>query len=374
MEIADRGVVFFGEAGSEFSSACFPAVCALPGGRWIVGFRASPKKADAFPQRFMVTWSDDEGAGWSAPAEFFAAPTVGGKPGVFRSGHLTALGGRRVAAVLYWVDASDPSLPFFNEQTEGLLDSTIFLALSADSGETWSKPRRVDTAPFNIPTPITGPLLVLRGGEWAVQFETNKTYRDTSVWHHASVLIFSRDEGRTWPAHSVVAADPEARIFYWDQRPAVLADGTVFDVFWTFDRKDAVYRNMHARSSRDNGRTWSALWDTGLPGQAGPPVGLADGRIAMPYVDRERTPVIKLRTSADGGRSWPQGTEIVLDDSTARAQQGRKSTMQDAWTEMGAFSVGLPYSALLPAGDVLVAYYAGPQTNHTGVHWVRLRP
>jgi len=41
---------------------------------------------------------------------------------------------------------------------------------------------------------------------------------------------------------------------------------------------------------------------------------------------------------------------------------------------MGAFSVGLPYSALLAGGDMLVAYYAGPQTNHTGVHWVRLRP
>ena len=374
MEIADRGIVFFAEAGSEFSSACFPGVCAMPGGRWLVTFRASPKKADAFPQRFMIVLSDDAGATWSTPVEPFMAPPVDGKLGVFRSGHLTALGGSRVAAVLYWVDASDPSLPFFNEETEGLLDSRIFIALSEDGGETWCEPWRIDTTPFNVPTPITGPLLLLRSGEWAVQFETNKSYRDTSVWRHASVLMFSADEGRTWPGHVKVTEDPEARLFYWDQRPGVLADGSLLDVFWTFDRQGAVYRNIHARTSADNGRTWSPLWDTGLPGQAAPPVQLADGRIAMPYVDRERTPVIKLRASADGGRSWPRGSEVVLDDSTARAQQRGKSTMQDAWTEMGAFSVGLPYTALLPGGDLLVTYYGGPATDHTGVHWVRLCP
>jgi len=374
MKIAGRGTVFFGEAGTESSSACFPGVCALPGGRWVVTFRASPKKADAFPQHLMVTCSDDEGETWTKPVAPFSAPPVNGKPGVFRSGHPTALGGERLAAVLYWVDASDPSLPFFNEQTEGLLDSCIFAATSDDGGATWSEPWRIDTNPFNTPTPITGPILALPSGEWAVQFETNKTYYDTSMWHHASVLMISGDEGKTWPEYGVAAADPAARIFYWDQRPNVMADGSILNVFWTFDRREAVYLNMHACLSKDGGRTWSGLWDTGVPGQAGPPVQLADGRIALPYVDRERTPLIKLRVSADGARSWPDDTEVVLDDSSARAQQGKKATMQDAWTEMGKFSVGLPYSALLPGGDVLVVYYAGPQTNHTGVHWVRLRP
>lgn len=374
MDIVRRGTVFFGEAGSEFSSACFPGVCVLPSGRWTVAFRASPKKADAFPQRFMVTWSDDEGRTWSEPVEPFSAPEMDGVPGVFRGGHLTALGGTRLAAVIYWVDASDPSLPFFNEETEGILDSLIFVAVSEDEGRTWSAPRRMDTTPFHMPSAITGALLLLRSGEWALQFETNKTYYDTSPWRHESVLMFSSDEGRTWPEHAVAGADPAGRIFYWDQRPGVLADGTVLDVFWTFDRKEAVYLNIHARESRDNGRTWSELWDTGLPGQPAPPVMLPDGRIAMPYVDREGTPLIKLRASSDGGRSWPRDTEVILDDSAARAQQGSKSGMQDAWSEMGKFSVGLPRTAALPEGDVLVVYYAGPETDHTGVHWVRLRP
>ncbi len=374
MRVIDRGLVFLDEDVSERSSACFHGACVLPNGRWLVGFRAAPKKSNAFPQRVLVTWSDDEGKTWSQPVEPCANQTVSGVPGVWRAGQPTALGGRRVAMVLYWVDASDPDRPFFNEQTEGLLDSRIFLTLSEDAGEAWSTPRPLDTSRFTMPTPITGPILLLPDGEWAVQFETNKPYNDTSVWHHKSVLMYSRDEGRTWPEFAEVAADPEARIFYWDQRPGVLADDTILDLFWTFDRQRAMYLNIHARASDDNGRTWSDLWDTGVPGQPAPPVSLSDGRIAMPYVDRQRTPTIKLRVGTDSGRTWPASTELVLDDRLDRVQQSGKSSMQDAWSEMAAFSVGLPTTVALPDGDVLVVYYAGPNPDQTGLYWVRIRP
>ena len=94
----------------------------------------------------------------------------------------------------------------------------------------------------------------------------------------------------------------------------------------------------------------------------------------MPYVDRQRTPIIKLRVSTDGARTWPASTELVLDDRLNQAQEGGKSSMQDAWSEMAAFSVGLPTTAGLAHGDVLVVYYAGLKTDHTGLYWVRLRP
>lgn len=373
MKILDRGLVFQGQDGSEESSACFHGVCVLPDGRWLVAFRASPKKSDTFPQRVLLTRSDDEGKTWSRPVEPWENQDISGVPGVWRAAQPTALGSSRIAVVLYWMDASDPSRPFFNEETEGLLDSRLFLTLSDDAGQTWSTPRQLDTSPFTMPTPITGPILLLHDGTWALQFETNKSYLDSSVWHHKSVLMYSADEGKSWPEFSEVAADPEARIFYWDQRPSVLADGSLLDLFWTFDRQQAVYLNIHARLSQDNGATWSELWDTGVPGQPAPAVSLPGGRLAMPYVDRERAPAIKLRTSSDGGRTWPDATEMVLDDPLNRTQEAGKTSMQDAWSEMAAFSVGLPTTARLPNKDLLVVYYAGPKTDHTGIHWVRLR-
>lgn len=373
MKIVARGLVFAGEKGTDHQSCAFASIAALPGGRWLCGFRAAPTKGATTGQHALITWSDHEGRSWRRPLRPFAPPPIDGRPGLFRAAYLTALGGARVLATLLWVDHSDPSLPFFNEETEGLLDTRIFLSQSADAGATWSAPLLMDTSPFNVPTPLTGPVLVLPNGEWACQFELNKHYYDTAVWRHSSLMMFSRDEGKSWPEHAIVSNDPENRVFYWDQRPGVLADGSILDVFWTYDNQAAVYLNIHARRSADNGRTWSEIWDTHVPGQPAPPVSLRDGRIAMVYVDRTGSPAIKLRVSDDGGRTWPPSSETILYQAALSTQTERKGSMQDAWAEMAKFSVGLPATAMLADGDLLVVYYAGPETDHTSIEWVRLR-
>ena len=164
----------------------------------------------------------------------------------------------------------------------------------------------------------------------------------------------------------------DTRIFYWDQRPGILADGWILDLFWTYDNQAAVYLNILARESLDHGRTWSELWDTGVPGQPALPISLPDGRIAMVYVDRTGAPVIKMRISSDLGRTWLDSTEIVLYQTSPMSQTWEKKSMQDAWAEMAKFSVGLPATALLKNGDVLVVYYAGPDTDQTDIKWVRI--
>ncbi len=363
--------MFRDERNPARQSSIAPSICVLPSGRWLCAVSAAPLKSKT-TRECLITRSDDNGKTWSPPTTPFRAPKVEGRAGDFRSAYLTALGGRRVLASIIWVDQSDPSLPFFNETTEGLLDCRIFLSISEDEGATWSAPRLMDTSPLNMPVPLTGPTLLLRSGEWACQFELNKHYHDTTPWRHCSVLMFSKDEGRTWPEHTLVSDDPDLRFFYWDQRPAVLADGRILDVFWTFDRKTAVYLNIHARESRDNGRTWSEMWDCGIPGQPAPPVSLPDGRIALAYMDRTGAPMLKLRVSSDGGRTWPSETERVLYELKLPSQTWDKKTMQDAWAEMGKFSVGLPYTAALQDGSFVVVHYAGAHTDRTGIEWIRL--
>ncbi len=370
MNLLERGVVFPSEAGTDRQSCAFPQVAVLPGGRWLVSCRAACTKEGMAGQHVLLRWSDDAGRTWRAPPAPFVPLPIDGSPGQFRALGLTSLGGSRVLATLYWVDHSDPSRPFFNPHTEGLLDSRILFAESEDGGDTWTAPVRMDTSPFHVPTPITGPVLVLPDGERVCQFETNKTYDDTTKWIHRSVLMFSRDGGRTWPRHSVVTQDP--RIFYWDQRPCILPDVRILDLFWTYDNGAATYLNMHARESEDAGHTWSALWDTGVPGQPAPVVPLPDGRLALVYVDRTGAPAIRCRISEDNGRTWPAETTLTLYESVLPSQTARKDVMADAWSEMGKFSVGLPATAALPNGDVLVVYYAGASTDCTSVEWVRV--
>jgi len=373
LSIADEGIVFAGTRGTATQSCAFAQPCVTPKGRWLCVFRAAPTKAGTKGQRTLLTWSDDQGRSWHAPIEPFKPATVDGKPGLMRGAGLTALNGNRVLAVVCWVDHSDPEAPFFNETTEGLLDTRLFLSTSEDAGETWSTPRLMDTSPFTMPTPFTGPILKLPNGALACQFELNKHYEDREPWRHASVLMFSTDGGLTWPRYSVVTQDPANRIFYWDQRPLVLEDGRILSVFWTFDRERSVYLNIHARESVDAGSTWSELWDTGVAGQPGAVFPLADGTLAMPFVDRTGAPAIKVRRSTDGARSWPQDGELVVYSAGGSSQSEAKSSMQDAWSEMEKFSVGLPNTAPLADGGALLVYYAGPETDVTAIHWAVIR-
>ena len=373
MKITNRGTVYRNETDPAHRSCTGPSICLLPSGRWLCSFAAAPVKSQTVREALLSS-SSDEGKSWSEPIAPFRPCPADGKPGAFRNIYLTLLGAKQVLASLLWVDQSDPGLPFFNETTEGLLDTRVFFSTSDDEGATWSQPRSMNTAPFHVPTPLTGPTLVLPSGEWVCQLELNKPYFDPAPWRHSSVLMFSKDEGRSWPEHALVTDDPELRIFYWDQRPAVLAGGRMLDVFWTFDRKPAVYLNIHARESRDNGRTWSALWDCGIPGQPAPPLPLVDGRLALVYMDRTAAPLLKLRVSSDGGRSWPNETELILYEPDVASQSWDKKSMQDAWAEMGKFSVGLPSTARTKEDDIIVAYYAGAHTDRTGIEWVRVRP
>jgi hypothetical protein len=367
------GIVFAFEEGTDRQSCAFPGICVTGDGRWLCSFRAAPRKSAMAGQHVALTWSDDDGRTWRDPVRPFPPPSVDGKPGSLRTGYITEREDGSFVAVLCWVDGSDPALPFLNEETEGLLDTRIFASRSHDRGETWSTVKPIPTDAFPVPTPITGPLLLLGNGDLACQFELNKHYDDPAPWRHKSVLMFSPDYGRTWPDHSVASDDPDGRVFFWDQRPAVLPDGRILDFFWTYDTQRAEYLNIHARESRDDGQSWSPMRDTGVPGQPAAPVMLRNGDIAMVYVDRTRAPVISMRTSADGGLTWPPSTELAIYQSVDRSQNVDKRDMNDAWSEMSKFSIGLPATATLPNGDVLVVFYAGDDADRTSIRWAQVQ-
>jgi len=372
MQIIDQGTVQPARPKTDASSLAFGSICVLQTGRWIAGMRAAPAK-NGRTSMALITCSDDQGATWSDPVQPMPPIEWDGKPGTWRSVVLTALGGSHVAAVLYWEDMSDPLLPMYNEQTEGVVEFNQLLIISEDGGATWSPPRRISFGRFDhLPVVGTGAVVPLPDGRWMFTFEVNKPYYDTSPWQHHSGAVYSEDRGDTWSEAVVTHTDPTRRVFCWDQRAAVLRDGRVFVAYWTFDREDAVYLNIHAAESTDGGQTFSDVWDTSVPGQPAPVVDIGDGRIVMVYVDRTDRPTIKARLSTNGGRTFDAQDELVIHDRGVESQTVSKDGMNDAWSEMNAYSVGLPSATRLGDDEVLAVYYTGPHADQTDLQWVRL--
>ncbi len=212
--------------------------------------------------------------------------------------------------------------------------------------------------------------MLLKDGVIACHFEVNKYESDPNPWIHRSCIIFSRDGGITWGEVVEITNHPD--MYYWDQRPNVMSDGTtIANYFWTLDGKQQTYLNIHASISFDAGKTWETPWDTGIYGQPGVPVDLRDGRIATIDIDRSIRPIITVRTSRDYGKTYEES--IVVYDTELVSQDSKQMTMNDAWAEMAKFSVGHPYLLWLGNNEILAYYYAGSHTDHTSIEFVRLK-
>jgi len=370
LKIRDRGTVFRGEDVST-RSATFPSICVLSDGRWLCSLRVAPDKVRCAGERVFLTWSDDQGATWSPAIAPFVPPVIDGRPGNFRVGPCSSLPGGGVVVALAWVDQSRPERPLFDDATSSLLDMKMFIARSHDRGETWSGCEQIPRVPSDASTPLTGGILPLADGIWICPYETNKPYDREGEWIHTSRLLFSRDEGRSW-ADPVIVTDSEKGIFFWDQRLSLRPDGSLMNVFWTYDNTNNRYINIHAACSEDGGRSWSAPWDIGVPGQPAAISSVPGGPDVLVFVDRSGIPELKARLSVDEGKSWPVDQELLLASAQTRKQTIEKGRMADAWTEMSAFSMGLPGTALCSGGDVLVVYYSGETAERTSIHWIRL--
>jgi hypothetical protein len=370
-KLVANGLIYGGRS-PERQSSCFPRLC-VSGNRWICAFRAGFTKEQSRGQEVLITWSDDEGQHWTAPIAPFKPHLDGGKLGVFReAGISVGLDGELIVS-LWWIDYSNPELPLFNWKTEGLLESKLFLSKSYDLGESWSTPVRVPTSPFHKSTAIDSHI-ILAGGKIAYPFEQYKNYDEEGDWTHYSALMISEDKGQTWQRSIVTAHDPEARLFYWDQRPCELANGEIYVTFDTFEKGTNRHLNIHARRSSNQLENWSELFDTVVPGQPGYPLELADGTISLVYNDRGENPGIKLRFSRDGGKTYPEETTfLVYSPQSPTHNLSKKLNLQDVMEEVNLkFVFGYPCQRLLPNGDILITYYAGYTADTTQIWWSRI--
>ena len=371
MKLYERTIAMASMPDEKAGSLSFPGLLCSRSGRLFITARRAPSKDSCAHQRVALCYSDDLGHTWSSPAEPFQPPVFPARQGLFRAAFLSELPGNVLMAALLWVDNSDPSLEFFDPETESLLDCKLYKSFSHDNGQSWSRPEIQSTPGFEVPTPITGAPLVWPDGEVLWHFELNKPYGDTSKWMHRSVAA-SAHMGGAIERHSSVTAEP--RVFDWDLRPLALHDGkTVIDYFWTYDTERQDYLPIHYKISQDRGRSWGAFHSLGFNGQPGYAAETADGRIVLPYTDRSgRTPEIHIRISDDGGRSFlPESDLLLAVQPDVEQSQAESGSMRETWNAMFAFSLGYPGIAVLPDNSIGCCYYAGAHAGATAVEFLR---
>src|SRR5687768_1160325 len=358
MKLIDQGVIFSNTADSPTANCCFPSIARLDERTLVASWRIGSQK-DSVDGTVLISHSEDNGRTWGKPIEPF--PTVyKGVQGDLRYGPVSALSGGRMMISLMWVDHSEPSLPFFNPETEGLLPIRTLLYDSTDGGRTWGELREMDDAPYRSPMPATGPIFEAEDGTLVYPFEVNKHYNEPQPWRHAAALKLSTDGGRTWPGHVEIANDPSGKVMYWDQHHARGPNpGERLVAFWVYDRANNRDGPIHLARSTDDGRTWSKPWDTRIQGQVAHPIFLGR-RLLLVYVDRFGSRGIRARVSDDGGRSFGSEELSVYQQPSAKADRGEGADPSQYLQDQGLWTFGRVEGVSDRGGEsATFSFYAG---------------
>jgi hypothetical protein len=375
MKIVEQGVLNRGESAGPRAVSTFPSACLLSDGTLLACYRTGSAK-DCDDASIEFRRSVDHGRTWSSPRTPLSTPFEGRRGSLWLA-YATPLTDEHVLLAAMWVDRETFSgHPLFNPDTEGCLPTKILLAHSYDQGHTWSAWRELPIPDEMGPPSLTNPLLKFPCGRLAASIETNKHYLDRSAWRQRVVYMYSDDDGKTWSGPTVVSEDSTGRIFNWDQRAAVGADGSVVSYTWTYDRIERRYRNIHRRLSYDQGTGWSLPEELDFGDQASHPALLRDGRVVLAWVDRFRSHSIRARIAERTNGRFAASSEQVLYDHGRANETAPSNGVQTTGAlldEMSVWTYGLPFAVACADDSVLVFFYA-PSGSGTQILWSRLKP
>jgi hypothetical protein len=374
MHVVASGTVFDTRyAPSNERSASSSAALALADGTILATFRLGTER-ESDDGHLAVLASRDLGASWELLHLGLEERRLDGVRGESRGMALAELTPGEITGTVLWTDRSDPSKPWVNQETQGLLPMRVYHTVSRDGGSTWTAPRVVDLAPHPSAS-MTGPVLRLAGGDLGQPFEHWKDYDDPSLGRPRAMLRLSHDGGTTWPDDVVVAADPENRLYFWDQRLTTLPppDGRHVAMFWTFDRVEGHDVPIHIAWGSPDGRQWTVPVPTPLDGQHCQPVAIGGERIVAVYSHRRNPPGVRIALSEDAGRTWDPADDLEVYSSGAGDEPAATgaATETEYWNAMGVWQFGHPRGVLLPNGEIFVVFYAGEGATRSG-RWARI--
>jgi BNR repeat-like domain len=263
------------------------------------------------PEEFLLARSRDGGASWSVeqpqPPGALAG-TPGMRHGLMPPGapeeHPTALD--------VPIDFTRPAFAM-TVRMENSNNGVSRFYYSYDRGTTWRGPYALPL--FGQPGVMGRTDYIVNGREDCMLFLTaSKADRKEG----RPFCARTTDGGRSWQFLSFIGPEP---VGYSIMPSTVRTSPT--DLVTTIRRLDPPKSWIDAYGSQDDGRSWSFL-STPAPdtGEGNPPslLRLPDGRLCVIYGVRARPCGIHARLSRDGGKTW--GEDIVLRDDGGSTDVG----------------------------------------------------
>lgn len=344
------------QSGDRAATCAYAFATLLPSGEVVCVCRRGATK-HSYDGVLAMQRSSDGGRTWSESTVVFDGRTLRPPQSVICGGvGLTAEG--TLVAMYGTVEATRPDAFVFSES--GLRQKqAVYISRSEDGGRSWRPAAEIDPSPFPVAWAATCPF-PLASGDLCVPLEVR-----TAAGVQATAITFSRDDGRTFEPVVPCAVDDAGRLNLCDARFAVLGDGRILALLWTFRQEGEETIAVHRTYSADDGRTWSPPVPTNISGQIAAPMVL-DGDAVIAAVNYRQPPEgIRLWASSDAGQTWDaDGVVQMWDARQSRVvaepvkSGSRPGGEKGVWDALEQFTFGTPGMIRLDDGTVLLTYYA----------------
>ncbi|MBT3319856.1 MAG: exo-alpha-sialidase [Clostridia bacterium] len=331
-------------------NSSFPYLCELEDGSIL----ATHQMGEAFESvdgTASISRSTDGGRTWGEPW------SLGKKDYPFPvsdCAKITLLPDGRLIAFGYGFIRDDPEQAIANPDNGGVLDDIVFFSISDDKGITWSDRQEIACTwgrHVEAPAPIT----VLQNGSWVTPITGFPNWEAEMTSRMCGRLLRSDDQGKTWNDDVVCMEFPGDSITCYEQRLCQLSDGTTIIIAWNEDTINEKTLNNHYTISRDNGRTFSKPFDTGINGQTPFVCHLSGSSMFSLHTMRKDTdePGIYGYLVDFSNGAWNITEEAIL-----WQPQSKLITANDTTAAIFAYlKFGMPGAVKLKDGTLLMAHW-----------------
>jgi len=222
--------------------------------------------------------------------------------------------------------------PFF--ERDGLLFTREpITVMSSSDGVRWEPFSQVDIPGFAYPPAFRGSMLYADDG--AILFAVYSVREPGHTEDMLSLLVRSRDGGKSWEFVSVIAEHPGPNVGFNETFLYRTESGRLV----AFLRSGPADHNIHTAVSEDGGQTWAPFTRHEVYGFPQHALRLRSGNVLLTYGVRRGAMGVRGKLLDPECRNVDEAEEFVVRDDSATG------------------SCGYPSAVQLPDGRIFIVYY-----------------